>query len=136
MAMIPSSINLHRESAVLEICYPNDVTATLPAEYLRVLSPSAEVRGHHPSQARLETGKKHVGIRSLSPVGNYAIQLHFDDGHDTGIYSWDFLWDLFENQEKYWNDYLAKLRDSGGRRDPNEQSIQLFDPKNTDTPSD
>ena len=130
--MTPSAIKLHRESAVLELCYTNGVTAKLPAEFLRVLSPSAEVRGHHPSQARTESGKKHVRINSVSPVGNYAIQLHFDDGHDTGIYSWELLWDFASNQDAHWNDYLRKLKEIGGRRDPDEQSIQLFDPEKPD----
>ncbi|MBT8149582.1 MAG: DUF971 domain-containing protein, partial [Gammaproteobacteria bacterium] len=102
--MIPSAIELHKKSRSLELRYANGDAYTLAAEYLRVYSPSAEVRGHHPSQAVLQHGKLHVGINSLATVGNYAVQIHFDDGHDSGIYSWSYLRELAENQSAYWAD--------------------------------
>jgi len=80
---------------------------------LRVYSPSAEVRGHGPGQNVLQVGKESVGINEIEPVGNYAVRLVFDDGHDTGIYSWDYLYDLGENRDKYWSDYLQALKDAG-----------------------
>lgn len=88
----------------------------LPCEYLRVYSPSAEVRGHGPGQAVLQTGKKDVNITQIEPVGNYAVKLHFDDGHHTGLYSWETLYDLGVNQARYWADYLARIEAAGHRR--------------------
>ena len=91
---------------------------TLPAELLRVYSPSAEVRGHSESERVLQTGKKHVGITAIEPVGNYAIRIVFDDGHDTGIYSWAFLADLAQNQESFWQRYLGELEEKNASRLP------------------
>ena len=98
--------------------YPGDVAATVPAELLRVYSPSAEVRGHSEAERVLQTGKKHVGITAIDAVGNYAIRIVFDDGHDTGIYSWAFLRDLVDNQPDYWRRYLDELKDKNASRLP------------------
>ena len=118
--MIPKALEYRSKSATLELVYAEGKKAELSAEYLRVHSPSAEVQGHHPSEAVLQTGKRWVKILRITPVGNYAVQLHFDDGHDTGIYSWDFLWDLYQNQSNYWQQYLDNLSQAGERRDPDE----------------
>lgn len=113
----PRRINYHRKSRVLEVDF-GDATLELPAELLRVYSPSAEVRGHGPSERKLQTGKKYVNIKAVEPVGNYAIKLTFDDGHDTGIYAWDFLRDLGANLDRYWQDYLTELKSANASRLP------------------
>ena len=128
MTVTPSAIELHKQSRKLELRYANGDAYQLDAEYLRVYSPSAEVRGHHPSQAVLQHGKLRVGIRSLATVGNYAVQIYFDDGHESGIYSWNYLRELAENHEEYWADYLAKLKAAGKNRDPDAQVIRIVDP--------
>jgi len=114
---VPTAITLHQKSRVLEIAFADGRTFKLPYEYLRVYSPSAEVRGHGPGQEVLQTGKRDIEIRSLEPVGSYAVQPAFSDGHSTGIYSWDYLYELGENQEKFWAEYLAKLEKAGATRD-------------------
>ena len=114
---VPTTITLHQKSRVLEIAFSDGKTFRLPYEFLRVYSPSAEVRGHGPGQEVLQTGKRSVEIRSLEPVGSYAVQPMFSDGHTTGIYSWDYLYELGENQEKLWRDYLAQLAKAGASRD-------------------
>ena len=116
--MNPTGITYHKTAKTLELSYPGDVAATVPAELLRVYSPSAEVRGHSESERVLQTGKKHVGITSIEPVGNYAIRIVFDDGHDTGIYSWAFLKDLADDQERYWQRYLDELKEKNASRLP------------------
>lgn len=113
----PTSIVLHQKSAVLEIAYEDGRTFKLPCEFLRVYSPSAEVRGHGTGQETLQTGKRNVGIRSIEPVGNYAVRLIFTDGHDTGLYSWDYLHELGVNQDRLWKSYLARLENAGASRD-------------------
>ena len=115
--MIPTEIKLHQKSRVLEIAFDDGKTFRLPYEYLRVYSPSAEVRGHGPGQEVLQTGKQSVEIRSMEAVGSYAVQPLFSDGHGTGIYSWDYLYELGENQGKLWNDYLEKLKAAGASRE-------------------
>ncbi|MFT5482906.1 MAG: DUF971 family protein [Halieaceae bacterium] len=122
---VPIGIELHRQSATLELRYRNDTVHVLSAEYLRVNSPSAEVRGHGTNQAVLQTGKLLVRITGIKPVGNYAIQLVFDDGHDTGLYAWGYLKELGENRDRIWEDYLSHLRDAGATRDPDAQVIRL-----------
>ena len=112
----PTELNLHRQSRVLEISFDDGAHFNLPCEYLRVFSPSAEVQGHGPGQAVLQLDKEEVNIGHIDPVGNYAVCLHFDDGHNTGIYSWDTLYDLGANQEAYWQDYLARLEAAGHKR--------------------
>lgn len=128
--MQPTAIELHKKSRKLELRYSNGEQLLLDAEYLRVYSPSAEVRGHHPSQAVLQHGKQGVGIKSVSPVGNYAIQIGFDDGHNTGIYSWQYLYQLGTEYETLWGEYLQKLQDKGLSRDPDVQVVNLIDPSN------
>lgn len=117
-APVPVSITLRQKSRLLELEYPDGSRYSLPYEYLRVHSPSAEVRGHGPGQEVLQTGKREVDIQSLEPVGAYAVQPRFSDGHSTGLYSWEHLFDLARNQERRWKAYLDKLDAAGARRDP------------------
>jgi len=114
---VPTGITLHQKSRVLEIAFSDGRSFRLPYEYLRVYSPSAEVRGHGPGQEVLQVGKRAVEIRALEPVGSYAVQPQFSDGHSTGIFSWDYLYELGENQEKYWSQYLEKLAAAGASRE-------------------
>ncbi|MGA0024939.1 MAG: gamma-butyrobetaine hydroxylase-like domain-containing protein [Burkholderiales bacterium] len=113
----PTAITLHQTSRLLEISFADGKTFRLPCEFLRVFSPSAEVRGHGPGQEVLQTGKRDVGITAVEPVGQYAIQLRFSDGHDTGIYSWDLLYDYGLQQETMWQQYLQRLQEAGASRD-------------------
>jgi DUF971 family protein len=115
--MIPTNVVMHQQSKVLELSYENGNSYRLPFEFLRVLSPSAEVRGHGPGQETLQTGKRDVGINELEPVGHYAIRPMFSDGHDSGLFSWEYLYFLCENQDALWNDYLVKLKQAGASRD-------------------
>ena len=114
---LPTEIKLHQRSRILEISFDDGRTFNLPCEFLRVYSPSAEVRGHGPGQEVLQVGKSAVEIRSLDPVGSYAVQPAFSDGHATGIYSWDYLYHLGENQERLWAEYLGKLEKAGASRE-------------------
>jgi DUF971 family protein len=122
---IPVAIQLHQRSRHLELAYADDRRYSLSCEYLRVHSPSAEVLGHGPGQEVLQTGKKNVGISAINPVGNYALQLVFDDGHDTGLYSWRYLYELCEKQETKWQNYLQRLETAGSSRDPDVQVLNL-----------
>ncbi len=124
----PRDIKLHRRSRTLELVYPDGKAYTLPCEYLRVYSPSAEVRGHGIGQEVLQTGKLNVNITGITPVGHYALQLIFDDGHDSGLYGWDYLYQLATEQEQRWQHYLQRLRDENGSRDP-EVQVLTFDPR-------
>lgn len=119
----PTEIKLHKASHVLEISFDTGETFMLPTEYLRVYSPSAEVQGHGPGQEVLQIGKQDVNIDRIEQVGNYAIQLFFDDNHDTGIYSWQTLYDLGKHQEQYWQDYLDRLKAAGHER-PEPKHLQ------------
>lgn len=112
----PTDIKLHQKSRILEVTFEDGKRFELPCEYLRCFSPSAEVRGHAPGQETLQVGKEKVNIKGIEPVGNYAVVLQFDDGHDTGIYSWQTLYDLGVNKEKYWQEYLDKLAAAGHKR--------------------
>ena len=114
----PTEIKLHQASRVLEVTFDDGRQYRLPCEYLRVFSPSAEVRGHGPGQEVLQVGKREVGIDSVDPVGVYAVKLAFTDGHDTGIYSWDYLYDLGLKQDANMKSYLARLAAAGKSRDP------------------
>jgi len=114
---MPLSVTLHQGSRVLEIGYADGQTFRLPFELLRVYSPSAEVQGHGPGQEVLQTGKRDVQILELTPVGNYALQPKFSDGHDTGIFSWGYLYDLGSRQPEHWDRYLQRLADAGVERD-------------------
>ena len=114
----PTEIKLHQKSRILEIAFDDGKRFSLPCEYLRVFSPSAEVRGHGPGQEVLQVGKRNVEIKEIEPVGSYAVKLAFSDGHDTGLYSWDYLYELGEKQESSWKSYLARLEQAGASRDP------------------
>ena len=113
----PTGITLHQKSRILEIAYSDGRTFRLPYEFLRVYSPSAEVRGHGPGQEVLQVGKRNVEIRGLEPVGSYAVQPQFSDGHNTGIYSWDYLYELGEDQARLWSQYLEKLKAANASRE-------------------
>lgn len=114
----PTEIKLHQKSQALEIAFADGKSFRFPAEFLRVYSPSAEVRGHGPGQEVLQAGKRDVQILGVEPVGQYAVQLRFSDGHDTGIYSWELLYDYGLRQDAMWNQYLKRLADAGASRDP------------------
>jgi DUF971 family protein len=121
----PVGIALHTRSRELELEYASGEKYSLSCEYLRVYSPSAEVGGHGPGQEVLQTGKMNVGITAIKPVGNYALQLVFDDGHDTGLYSWPYLYQLCVTREQRWQDYLDRLAQAGAGRDPDVQVLKL-----------
>lgn len=112
----PTEIILHRSSRVLEVVFDDGFSKRLPCEYLRVFSPSAEVRGHGPGQEVLVVDKEDVNIERIEPVGNYAVQLVFDDGHSSGLYSWDKLYELAAQYEENWQSYLARLEEAGVER--------------------
>jgi DUF971 family protein len=112
----PTEINLHQKSRVLELTFDDGSHFNLPCEYLRVYSPSAEVRGHGPGEEVLQLGKENVNIVQIEPVGSYAVCLHFDDGHNTGIYSWDTLYNLGKHQDALWREYLTRLEKAGHKR--------------------
>lgn len=114
----PTEIRLRKAEKALEIDFDNGRRFSFPAEFLRVESPSAEVQGHGPSQKQLVAGRAHVGILSVEPVGNYAIRIVFDDLHDTGIYSWSYLYELGSRQQQIWQDYLKALAARGLSREP------------------
>ncbi|MEW5787845.1 MAG: DUF971 domain-containing protein [Pseudomonadota bacterium] len=115
---IPTEIKLHQQSRILEVAFNDGSRFEMPCEYLRVFSPSAEVRGHGPGQEVLQVGKKNVEIKAIEPVGQYAVVLVFSDGHDSGIYSWDYLYDLGRKQDFYWQAYLRRLDEAGESREP------------------
>ena len=123
--LVPAAIQLHTRSRELELVYDSGQKYALSCEYLRVYSPSAEVVGHGRGQEVLQTGKQEIAIREIKPVGNYALQLVFDDGHDTGLYSWAYLHELCINRERKWQDYLDRLAQAGASRDPNVQVLKL-----------
>lgn len=117
-APVPTEIRLHRASRVLELAYAGGERYSLSCEFLRVHSPSAEVRGHGPGQDVLQTGKRMVAINSIEPVGHYALQFRFSDGHDSGIYAWDYLHSLCRAHDTLWADYLQRLAMAGASREP------------------
>ncbi len=114
----PSNIKLHQKSRLLEVAFDDNTECMLSCEFLRVYSPSAEVRGHGLGQEVLQVGKENVNILAIEPVGQYAIRLIFSDGHDTGLYSWDYLHDLARNYEGLWLEYIGKLEAAGVKRNP------------------
>ena len=114
----PTGITLHQQSRVLEIAFDDGRTFRLPYEFLRVHSPSAEVRGHGPGQETLQTGKRDVTVIEVEPVGHYAIRPMFSDGHNSGIYAWDYLYDLGARQDELWQRYLQRLAAAGATREP------------------
>lgn len=115
---VPTEIKLHQRSRLMEISFSDGRSFRLPYEFLRVYSPSAEVRGHGPGEEVLQVGKKEVEIVELNAVGQYAIQPRFSDGHDTGIYSWDYLYDLGMRQDVLWTQYLQRMKEAGASREP------------------
>jgi DUF971 family protein len=114
---LPTEIKLHQASRVLELVFADGRAFRLPYEFLRVHSPSAEVRGHGPGQEILQIGKRDVTIKDVEPVGHYALRPTFSDGHDTGIYSWDYLYDLGARQDQLWQRYLQRMAAAGASRD-------------------
>ncbi len=119
MKRTPSDIRLHQKSRMLEVTFDEECFQ-LPCEYLRVHSPSAEVKGHGPGQEVLQTGKEEVNIVAIEPVGHYAVRLIFSDAHNSGIYSWDVLYDLGQQRQKLWQQYLQRLTDAGVERSAQE----------------
>jgi DUF971 family protein len=115
---VPTEISFDRATRVLHVSFDDDTAYALPAEYLRVESPSAEVQGHNPGQKQTVAGRRHVGIIGIEPVGHYAVRLVFDDLHDTGIFSWDYLRELGQEQERRWASYLDALAARGLSREP------------------
>jgi len=111
--IVPTDIALHQKSKVLELIWPDNVVHKLPVEFLRVYSPSAEVRGHGPGQEVLQLDKQDVNIQAIEPVGHYAIKITYDDGHDSGLYDWALLRELGDNYQSHWNDYLARCEAAG-----------------------
>ncbi len=114
----PVEINYLRDDRILEVIWDDGASTRLSAELLRVESPSAEVQGHHPSEKKIIAGRRHVGIIDIAPVGNYAVRISFDDLHDSGLYSWQYLRELHDRQDTLWSDYLAALEARGLSRDP------------------
>lgn len=128
--MTPTDIALHQKSRILELTWPDGVVHNLPLEYLRVYSPSAEVRGHGPGQEVLQLGKQDVNIKEIEPVGHYAIKLVFDDNHDSGLYDWGLLRELGDDYEEYWQDYLNRLEEAGHKREDftSFSTVQTYKP--------
>ena len=126
--MIPTNVKFHKKDGSLELVYSDANSFTLSGEFLRVHSPSAEVRGHGPGEEVLQHGKKEVKVTSLEAAGHYALLIHFDDGHNTGIYSWSYLKELCDQQAEYWEKYLRLLNEAGLSRDPEEQALKFFNP--------
>lgn len=118
MTATPAEITLHQKTRALEIVFDDGIRFTLPAEYLRVYSPSAEVRGHGEGQEVLQAGKRDINISGVEPVGQYALKITFDDGHDSGLYSWGYLYGLGRDHEILWHNYLHRLETAGASRDP------------------
>lgn len=113
----PTEIKLHQQSRTLEIAFDDGARFNMPYEYLRVQTPSAEARGHGPGQETLQTGKKNVKLLNVEPVGSYALKLVFDDGHDSGLYTWEYLYELGQHQDAIWKQYLEKLEAAGASRE-------------------
>lgn len=124
MTQLPTDIKLHKASKTLTLKYASGEEYHLPAEFLRVHSPSAEVQGH--GKPILQFGKIGVGLSKVEPAGQYALKLTFDDGHDSGLFTWEYLYQLAVRQEDLWSDYLAELKAAGKTRDPNESVVKLM----------
>ncbi len=124
MTKLPTAINLHKASRTLGLTYGPDEVYQLPAEFLRVHSPSAEVQGH--GKPILQFGKLNVGLTKIEPAGQYALKLTFDDGHDSGLFTWDYLYQLAVRQDALWADYLAALKAAGKTRDPSQSVVRLM----------
>jgi len=131
MSQAPVGVRLRTKTATLELTYADGRVFSLPAEFLRVYSPSAEVKGHGVGQQVLQTGKSEVRLSGIESTGRYGVRLIFDDGHDTGIYSWEYLYELCVHQEAKWQDYLVRLREAGASRHPlpaDTQVINIINP--------
>ena len=126
---IPTEIKLHQASRKMEIAFDDGMRFELPFEFLRVYSPSAEVRGHGPGQEVLQVGKRDVDINNIEPVGQYAVALTFSDGHNSGIYSWDYLYHLGVDQDTLWAEYLRRMEEAGASRDPGIARLFQTPPK-------
>ena len=122
----PESIKYHRSDRTLEVTFRGEAPVRLSAELLRVFSPSAEVQGHGPGQEVLQTGKAEVGITAIEPVGHYAVQISFDDGHSSGLYTWTYLAQLESERQILWQRYLEKLDDAGASRDPSTDIVRVI----------
>lgn len=116
--LVPAEIRMHRKSRMLELVYPDGERVSLAAEYLRVFSPSAEVQGHGPGQAVLIVGKERVNVKEIEPVGHYAIRIRFDDGHDSGLFSWQYLRELADKEVENWEAYSSRCEEAGYKRKP------------------
>jgi len=126
--MKPKQVKVTQGGSALELEFPGLPAQKISAEFLRVHSPSAEVKGHGPGQEVLQWGKLHVAINKVERAGNYALRLGFDDGHDTGIYSWDYLFELCRDHDALWATYLDTLEAAGRTRDPDTQVVRFIDP--------
>lgn len=126
---VPVEILLHSERRTLELVYEDGVRAEFTHEFLRVNSPSAEVQGHSPEEAQLQVGKRDVAIASIEPIGNYALKIGFTDGHDTGLFSWDYFEELARTKDVRWETYLKDLAEAGASRDPNDPANKPFESK-------
>lgn len=126
---VPSNIVVAQAGMQFQLEYENGESYTMTAEFLRVHSPSAEVQGHRPEEAVLQVGKKDISIKNVEPVGLYAIKIIFSDGHDSGLYAWDYLYKIAQNQDQLWNRYLRQLQKVGASREPNDPSNIPFLPK-------
>lgn len=124
-----TEITLHQQSKALEIAFADGVRYRLPYEFLRVHSPSAEVRGHGPGQETLQTGKRDVMLTGVEPSGSYALKLVFDDGHDSGLYTWEYIYNLGLHQDELWQDYLHKIAETGASREPGQHQEAGHMPK-------
>ena len=124
MPKFPTAVNLHKSSNTLGLTYGPDEVYHLPAEFLRVHSPSAEVQGH--GKPILQFGKLNVRLSKVEPAGQYALKLTFDDGHDSGLFTWDYLYQLAVRQDALWSDYLAELKAAGKTRDPSQSVVRLM----------
>jgi DUF971 family protein len=125
----PTEITLHQQSRALEIAFDDGARYRLPYEFLRVFSPSAEVRGHGLGQEVLQVGKKNIGVNGVEPVGTYALKIKFDDGHDNGLYTWEYLQELGKYQDGMWHEYLSKIEAQGASREPSLQPPVVDAPK-------
>ena len=124
--LFPVDMSLHKKSRRFDVAFDNGAQYSFTFEFLRVFSPSAEVQGHTPDQAKLQVGKRDVDITQIEPIGNYALRFVFDDGHDSGLYSWEYLDDLGSHQEALWEKYLEELAALGASRDPNDPANAKF----------
>lgn len=131
MTALPQAteIILHQQSKVLEIAFADGARYRLPYEFLRVHSPSAEVRGHGPGQASLQVGKRDVMLTGVEPSGSYALKMVFDDGHDSGLYTWEYIYNLGKHQDALWQDYLRQIEETGTSREPGQHEEASHEPK-------